>query len=289
MPPSLHTTTLRATLDWLAARIEPVAAPVARYEAETALESVLGLDRNSLYLQGDTPLSPAMTTAIVDIAARRLEGVPMPYVLGETVFHTVSLRVSPAVLIPRPDTEVLVTSVLETIDKQDALLVDMGTGSGCIAAALLAQRPAWLAVTTDISSEALNIASVNLADKPALCVRGDRLNCFALSSSSRSAAVDFVVSNPPYVTESDMRDLDPSVRDHEPAIALDGGPDGLDFYRYLARETARMLRSGNWLFVEVGATQAPAVCELLHTEGWHNVDTTDDLSGIARVVKAVRP
>jgi release factor glutamine methyltransferase len=182
------------------------------------------------------------------------------------------------VLIPRPDTEVLVEEVLRQEQGEKRVFLDMGTGSGAIAAALLRARPGWQALASDLSPAALCTARTNLP--PAcLCLCADRLEGLA-------GPLDFVVCNPPYVTRREFARLPRSVRAFEPAMALDGGEDGLDFYRYLAAHSAARLRSGGALFLEIGWRQARRVTGLLRRAGWREVKLRRDLAGRPRVVSA---
>lgn len=275
--------TLREAIHLLTVSFAPVSGDLARPEAEATLIGLLGCCRHDLYLGDSPPLDSTLEQRLRRIIRLRRGGTPLAYALGMTYFHSVELRVTPDVLIPRPDTETLVETVIEHEPDAQRCFLDMGTGSGALAAVLLRLRPSWRAAATDISRDALGVAAGNVAGLPVSLVCADRLEAI------RNTLFDFIVSNPPYVTHAELEVLDSEVRDHEPRIALDGGADGLDFYRYLASDAARVLREGGALYLEIGATQADSVTALLEAEGWRAVSVRRDLGDRPRVVHAVRP
>ncbi len=246
--------------------------------------SLLGCTRHELYLGTRSRLDSALEPRLRGIMRRRRAGMPLAYALGTTYFHSAEIRVHPDVLIPRPDSETLVETILEHEPHDTRWLLDMGTGSGALTAILLRCRPAWRAIATDISFGALRVAADNAAGLPASLVCADRLEAVRCDR-----ALDFVVSNPPYVTHAELATLDSDVRDYEPHIALDGGVDGLDFYRHLAVEAPRVLHDGGRLYLEIGATQAGHVVGLLARRGWREVSVRRDLGRRPRAVRAVCP
>ncbi|MBD3239552.1 MAG: peptide chain release factor N(5)-glutamine methyltransferase [Chitinivibrionales bacterium] len=277
--------TVREAIHLLTTSFEPAAGDLAREEAETTLITLLGVTRHELYLGDNPPLTRPVAQRLCRIIRRRRSGTPLAYALGMTYFHSAELRVTPDVLIPRPDTETLVEMVLDNEGPGELLLLDMGTGSGALTTVLLRLRQSWRAVATDISPKALRVAAANTAGLPVHLVCADRIEAIRCTDQP----FDLVVSNPPYVTRDELETLDRQVRDFEPRIALDGGPDGLDFYRYLAAHAARVLRPDGRLYVEIGASQADAVTALLEHEGWRAISVRRDLGDRPRAVRAVRP
>jgi len=271
---------LRRALRRTAAALAPASGPLARHYAETILTALTGLPHHRLYLDAAHALGAGQRARLRAIVARCRRGEPLPYVLGTAYFHSVDLRIGPGALIPRPDTEVLVEEVLRREQGATRVFLDMGTGSGAIAAAILAARPGWRALASDLSLPALRIARANLPSG-CLCACADRLEGI-------TGPLDFVVCNPPYVTRREFTRLPRSVRGFEPVIALDGGEDGLDFYRYLAAHCGARLRSDGALYLEIGWKQARQVTGLLTRAGWRRVQMRRDLAGRPRVVSARR-
>jgi len=221
-----------------------------------------------------------------ELIRRRVEGCPTAYLTGTREFYLLSFEVTPAVLIPRPDTETLVMQAIDFLKrKPEARGLDLGTGSGCIAVSLAHQETRSHFTAVDISPDALEVARRNAtrhgtADRIDFR-RGDLFG--ALSAEDR---FDLIVSNPPYISPTEIAGLAVDVRDHEPRIALDGGPDGLAFYRRIAAEAGRYLNAGGRVLVEIGHTQADAVTELFLNAGWAAAAVTKDLAGRPRVVTA---
>lgn len=220
-----------------------------------------------------------------DLIERRLRGEPMAYVTGEWEFFGLPMEVSPDVLIPRSDTEVLVETALRALvgRKMDARILDLCSGSGCVGCALAHELPAARVVEVDISDAALEISRRN--------ARRNRLNrVIALKADALKkppmsiGSFDIIVSNPPYVPSIEILTLDSSVRDFEPLGALDGGEDGLMFYRSIIRHWRHVLRPGGWLMFEVGEDQAQDVLDMMKDAGLENLYAVEDTQGIKRVV-----
>ena len=252
----------------------------ARLEAELLLAATLDLDRVGLYVNFERPLNADELTSFRERVRRRALREPLQYILGETEFWSLTLNVSPAVLVPRADTEILVEEALSRIEGA-ARVLDVGTGSGAIAIALAHEKTETLVTALDCSALALEIARANaerngVADR-VTCVMGDLADLPA-------GAFEIVVSNPPYIPTADCEKLMPEVRDHEPRLALDGGGDGLIAYRQLAAQAGKILAPGGWLLVEVGIDQAADVGALFEASGLIEVKHRDDYSGIPRVV-----
>lgn len=257
-----------------------ISAP--RLTAEVLLMRATGHDRAWLYAHSTDELSELWWIHYGRYLHQRLQGEPSQYITGHQEFYGRDFRVTPAVLIPRPETEGLVEAVLARANAATApvTVLDIGTGSGAIAITLALETKTRV-IASDISLPALAVAQQNAR---ALQAQVQFAAC-DLGSAFAGAVFDLIVSNPPYVAERDRPTLQPEVRDHEPALALFAGDDGLALYRRLIPEAARLLRPGGWLMMELG--RADAVREMLHD--WHDVQIQNDLAGIARVVIARRP
>ncbi|WP_339747550.1 peptide chain release factor N(5)-glutamine methyltransferase [uncultured Maricaulis sp.] len=219
---------------------------------------------------------------LADLAALRLERVPLSQVLGSKPFWTLDLKVTRDVLTPRADTEALVEAVLERCDHTPHHMLDLGTGSGAILAALLSERPGWTGQGVDLSPAALAVAKGNLEacelTRRATLVQG------RWGDGLGDHGFDLIVSNPPYIASDVLAGLEPEVRDHEPALALDGGEDGLDAYRVIIADLPRLLRPGGSFALEIGFDQAAAVMALVQAAGLSALECLPDLAGHDRVV-----
>jgi release factor glutamine methyltransferase len=260
-----------------------------RLDAEVLLAEVLASDRVGVYLRFDRPLAAAEVERYRTLVRRRGEGEPVAYLTGRREFWSRAVAVTPAVLIPRPETEVLVEGALAAVGERDRALriLDLGTGSGALALALAAELPNARVLALDVSIPAAtlaraNVADAGLADRVAVAVAD------WTAPLASSASFDLVVSNPPYVETAALEALPREVR-HEPALALDGGSDGLAAYRRLIPPAAGMLAPGGSLLLEVGMGQAPAVADLVAAAGLVAVARHPDLAGIERVVAATAP
>ncbi len=256
------------------------------FEARHMFSFVLGLSLSALLLKVEDELHPNAEAQIERLMKKRLEGIPLAYVLGTSEFFGRSFLVSPAVLIPRPETEQLVEEALARLP-QGGRFFDLCTGSGCIGITLAAERPDVSGVACDLSEDALAVAEKNAA---ALQV-SERLQLVRhdlLSGMPDWGTVDVIVSNPPYIKTHVLKTLDPEVVDREPTMALDGGGDGLDFYRVLAN-SARCLNPGGWLLMEIGYDQKDEVEALLMQTGcFTQIQTKKDYAGLDRMVLARR-
>ncbi len=257
-----------------------------RLQAEQLLAAALNLNRLELYLQFEKTLTPQEVGVFRGFVRERLKGSPVQYVTGTAAFRNLELSVGGGVLIPRPETEIVVEVALELLAAQDGeRILDLGCGSGAIAIAICSERPTARAVASDIDRTALSIAAENaqrhgVADRVAL-VCGDLLEPFA----GGSANLDAIISNPPYIATAQIQTLQPEVRDFEPHRALDGGADGLEFYRRIADAAADLLVQGGAMVLEVGDGQGPAVTGLLEeSDAYDQIEARCDLSGTERVV-----
>jgi release factor glutamine methyltransferase len=281
--------TIMSVLDWTRRHFESKKIEPARLDAEVLLAHALGMQRVMLYARFDQPLAPEELARIRDLVARRARGEPISYLLGEREFYSLELEVSPAVLIPRPDTETLVEAVIECVRGIDApRLVDVGTGSGAIALALAKSLPSAEVVAVDVSPEALQVATRNAA-RHSLEARVRFVESDLLDRLEVSPAFDVVVANLPYIQTQVIPTLMVDVRDHEPHLALDGGPDGLRLIRRLAESAPEHLTSDGLLALEIGFDQRAAVLDLLLSLGYRDIESRKDPGGHDRVVLARRP
>ncbi len=267
---------LRWTADYFAGR--GIDSP--RLDAELLLADMLGLDRVGLYLNFERPLQADELAAFRERVRRRAAREPLAYILGKTEFWSLPFKVTPAVLIPRPDTELLVEEALRRLTGA-ARILDVGTGSGALAIALAHERPECKVTAIDLSPAALAVATENACNNRVterIGFESGDLNALP------EGPFDLVVANPPYIPSGELVTLMPEVRDFEPHLALDGGSDGFDAYRALARQADAVLAPGGWLLVEVGIGQAAAVQELFARAGLTEIFVSRDLAGIERVV-----
>jgi release factor glutamine methyltransferase len=279
--------TLREALTAAAAQLaddEYLRATAAR-DAELLLLHTLQISRATLLAYPDRELIAEQHAVYRAKIARRSQHEPVQYITGEQEFYGLLLDVTPAVLIPRPETEHLVEAVLAHLPKDIVLqIADIGTGSGAIAIALAVHLPQAEITALDLSSEALAVAAAN-ARKHSVANRVHMIQSDLLSAVNQSGqSFDSIVSNPPYIPESDRASLHPQVRDHEPAAALFAGPDGLDLYRRLIPQAYAALKPNGLLALEIGHGQREAIAALL--ESWQEVSFVDDLQQIPRVVLA---
>lgn len=286
--------TVREAFQRASLRLRHAGVDSAVSDAERLVRFVLGWPRERFFAHPDAVLPPEAEERLDALVARRAAGEPLQYLLGEQEFYGRPFRVTPAVLIPRPETEVLVEAVLAATDAMwspHAALaaVDVGTGSGAIAVTLAAERPRWRVWAVDCSAEALAVARENAARHGVAARVAFACGSWLAPLRREGRRVQVVVSNPPYIPTADIAGLEREVRDHEPRLALDGGPDGLNAYRSLARELPDVLDRRAVVAVEVGAGQAEAVAGLFRATGlFARLTVTPDLAGIPRVVVAVR-
>jgi release factor glutamine methyltransferase len=267
---------LRWTADYFTGR----GIDTPRLDAELLLAETLGLDRVGLYVNFERPLLADELAAFRERVRRRAGREPLAYILGHTEFWSLPIKVTPAVLIPRAETELLVEEALPRLSGRQQLL-DVGTGSGALAIALAHERPELVVTAIDLSPAALTVAEANArGNGVAERIRFEQHDLGQLPSGP----YDLIVANPPYIPSGTLATLMPEVRDFEPRLALDGGVDGLAAYRAIAAQAATLLIPGGWLLVEVGIGQAPAVQELFALAGLEELFTSRDLAGIERVV-----
>jgi release factor glutamine methyltransferase len=260
----------------------------ARRDAELLLLHTLQIPRVTLLAHPTRELTAEQQAAYANTIRRRLNHEPIQYITGQQEFYGLLLKVTPAVLIPRPETELLVEAVLNLLPTNQPLkIADIGTGSGAIAIALAVHLPDADVTALDISPIALAIAAAN-AREHSVAHRIRFLQSDLLSALNphieTNQSFDAIVSNPPYIPEPDRAGLHPQVRDHEPAAALFSGPEGLDLYRRLLPQAHTALKPNGLLALEIGHGQRDALAELLQT--WHEVSFVNDLQLIPRVALA---
>lgn len=258
-----------------------------RRNAEWLLANVLDVDRAMLYAYPTRAIEPAAHAQFQQMVARRTRREPLQYILGYESFYGLRIRVTPDVLIPRPETEQVVEAALCCIEARGRpRVLDVGTGSGCIALALQHERSDANVYACDVSTEALAVARGN-ARHHDLAVQYFRADLLSESFAVRSpASLDLVVSNPPYIPDTEAPTLSAEVRDHEPAQALFTGADALRYYRVLVQQAPVLLTRGGWLVLETHAHYAEAVRELLTTPPWSGVRVQKDWAGRPRMVIA---
>lgn len=253
----------------------------AALDARLLLEYICGTDRNTLLVHGDREVSELEQQRYEADIARRSRHIPLQQITGSQEFMGLSFQVNEHVLVPRQDTEILVEEVLR--EQQDGMRVlDLCTGSGCILISLLHYSNYCQGVGTDISREALAVAGHNGA---ALLGAGKEYTFLESDLFEKvEGRYDIIVSNPPYIRREEIDTLMPEVRDYEPRQALDGGEDGLDFYRRIVAESPAYLNGGGRLYLEIGCDQGDAVQELLLQQGFREVNVVQDYGGLDRVV-----
>lgn len=264
--------------------------PDVRREAMSLVGYVAGRDRTFLIAHPETLLSDSDVGRLREVVERRAMGEPLQYITGHQEFYGLDFEVTPDVLIPRPETELLVETALELLGEEEKpqLVCDVGTGTGCIPIALLHERPLMRAVGLDISLRALSVAARNAERLRVL----ERL---ALIASDGLDAIDeagarftMIVSNPPYVAEEAIATLQREVRDYEPRVALTTGSDALSLIRRLLSDSPRFLERGGHLLMEIGFDQNAAVRQLIDESVWQLLDIHKDLQGIPRTVALMK-
>lgn len=280
--PSVETT-LRLLRDAFAASGEG-----ARAEARAIVGHVLGLDLTGLLIGGDRPIGEDEAARIVALARRRITGEPVQRLIGEADFYGLTFLLTPATLVPRPDTETLVEAVLARLEGVvTPVVADLGVGSGAILVALLTERADAVGVATDLSTEALTTARAN-ANRHGVAARAVFVEG-SYGSMLAPGCFDAIVSNPPYIETAEIATLDGEVRLHDPWAALDGGADGLDAYRAIVSQARAALRRGGLLALEIGHRQGADVARLAGEAGFEGIEILPDLAGRDRVVIGLAP
>jgi release factor glutamine methyltransferase len=274
--------TLREALRRATERLDRHGLANARLNAETLLAHCLSADRTYLYTHDDRVLTGDEQQRLEDVLYERIAGTPVQYIVGRQEFFGRNFVVSPSVLIPRPESELIVEAVLELQPSSHSRIIDVGTGSGCIGITLALELPQTRVTITDVSFEALRTAQLNAAKLGA----NVEIVCMDLLDAT-CGPFDLIVSNLPYVPLGEAQGLQREVRDHEPSVALFGGEDGLAGYRRLIPQAARQIRQSGYFIAEIGFGMEHSVLNLLGTE-WVKLPTKPDLQGIPRTVCARR-
>ncbi len=268
--------TIKDVITLAAQHLEQKGIERPRRDVEDMLAHLLGCKRLDLYVQFDRPLDEKELEALRVYTKRRAKGEPLQYILGEIEFFGASISVSPAVLIPRPETEILASKVAAMIDPQKpTVLWEICCGSGCLGISLKKKNPMLKVNLSDISKNALEVARQN-AVKNAVDITFLEGDLFAPFFGQKA---DIILCNPPYISQKEYDALDPSVRDFEPKIALVGGEDGLAFYRRLAEEAPAFLNRGGKLCLEIGYEQGEAVMQLFSQSQWKGKTLEKDWAG----------
>lgn len=284
---------MKAFLEWSIDRLTQAGVDSPRMEAEVLLAGALGFGREEIYRRPERILNEDEKSVSRDFVGRRVRQEPVAHILGYREFWSLDFKITPDVLIPRPETEILIETLLKLQAKFNAeastgqvrRLLDIGTGSGIIAVVAAREITDCRVTATDLSPDALVVAREN-ADTHDV---SDQINFIQgdLFAEVPETLYDFIVSNPPYIETKRLPDLMPDVRNFEPTAALDGGVDGLDFYRRIISKASDYLKEGGGLVFEIGETQAEAVSRLLCAEDkYETVNVTKDYSGYDRVVSA---
>jgi release factor glutamine methyltransferase len=268
-------------------RIAAAGSASSRLDAELLLAHVLGVRREALYGAPERRLSAAQAAQYELLVARRERREPVAYIVGRRAFRTIQVDVTPSAIVPRPDTETLVEVALQELrrsTKRQPLALDVGTGSGCIALALVAEHPGVRLAATDIDPAAAELARRN-AQRLGMPERVEVLTGDLFSPLPPGVRFDLIVSNPPYIAEGEIDDLQEEIRRHEPRQALVSGPTGLEFYQRLVPGALPWLEPGGLLAVEIHEGRAAEVQEIFRaTERYEEVRVTTDLGGAPRVV-----
>lgn len=256
----------------------------AHLDASILLSHLLAVDRTFLIAHPEHELNDEQLADLERLAARRASREPLQYIVGFQEFFKLRFEVSPGVLIPRPETELIVEAALEVAAQQPSVsILDVGTGSGCLAVSLLHEQRRASAVATDISESALRLAARN-SQRHQVSDRLTLVQADGLSALAREARFSMIVSNPPYVSAVDFEALPPEVREHEPVTALVSGADGLDHIRWLLRDAPPIIQEGGYLIFEIGFGQQGAVEKIIDRAGWRLLEIRKDLQGIPRTV-----
>lgn len=282
--------TIREALLWASSYLQQANTKDPRFEAELLLRHCLQMERTAFLASQPDPIGEDTLTRLAQLLQRRAKHEPIQYVLGQQAFYGRDFLVAPGVLIPRPETEILIEQILSHADrlwgKETSLeAADLGTGSGAIALTLACERPQWAVTTVDISPDALAIAQKNAehlgVSQRVQFLQGDLVTPLL----ERKLQLDILVSNPPYIPSTDVDALDREVQDYEPRLALDGGKDGLAFYRRICAALPSLLKPKALVGFEVGIHQAQDVGQLmLDSKVIDHIEITPDLAGIDRVV-----
>lgn len=270
------------------ARLQDAGIVNARLESRWLLAHVSGCQHSELISRGPDKVAEQIIVAFQERISRRVNREPIQHILGTTEFYGLEFLSDARALIPRPDSEVVVETALERISRERPVFIaDIGTGSGCLLAALLANRPMAKGEGIEASDAAAALARENLM-RLGFTDRS-HVHPGSWASWQKWAEADLIISNPPYIASAEIEGLMPEVREHDPMSALDGGPDGLDAYREITELAARGMQPGAWLVFEIGFDQKQTVTALLKDAGFAEITCRKDLGGNDRAIAARRP
>lgn len=278
--------TIAETLKLASERLRVASVPNDVLDAQTLLAEALGKDRTYLIVNFNEQLGEDLLAAYSQLIERRSAGEPLQYITGHQQFFGLEFEVTPDVLIPRPETELIVEEVIRLVEEHkldDPVIVDVGTGSGCIAVSLARELGNAKVFACDISTAALNVARKNAA-RHELENRIDFIESDLLAAFPETELADFILSNPPYVAAHELPTLQREVRDWEPHTALTDQADGLSFYRRLLANAPARLKPGGYLICELGFGQSEAVLAMAGSQTWSEIRLLDDLQSIPRTI-----
>lgn len=285
-PPAAQPWTVRRVLEWTTGHLQKHGSETPRLEAEILLAHARKCKRIELYTNYDTELTDDVRATMRDLVNRRAKHEPVAYLVGYREFFSLDFRVTSEVLIPRPETETLVMEALGVLKSMTTpTVLDLCTGSGCVAIALAKNCPTATITATDVSPGAIAIATENAAkhhvtERVTFCT-GD-----LFAAMPAESAFDVIVSNPPYIPSAEIATLHADVQQYEPRLALDGGTDGLDLIRRILAEAKRPLKPGGWLMFEFTPEQAPAILTLAHDHGYSDATIVKDTANQPRFLRA---
>lgn len=258
-------------------------------ETILVLSKLLDVDKNYIYVHGDKEIEESIITEFFDIMKKRVKGYPLQYLLNEVDFMGLTFYLEEGVLIPRPDTEIMVEFIIDNIDEdEDINILDIGVGCGAIGLSIAKYCPNVKIFGIDIDDTPIRLSNKNkdlLKVENASFYQGDLFE--ALEKNNIGERFQLIVSNPPYIKTSDIEDLQIEVKDHEPLIALDGGVDGLDFYRKISKRAPYYLLPKGILIYEIGYNQGTQVRDILNNEGFKNISILKDYQGYDRIVYGI--
>lgn len=278
--------TIKGVLEWTADYFKSKGIPTGRLDAEVLLAHCLAVNRLHLYLNMDRPLLPAERARFRNLIRRRAAREPVALITGTREFWSLQLHVTQGILIPRPDTEILVEAVLDEIKEKDSpAILEIGTGSGAIALSVAREKPNAFVLASDVDLLAVSTARRN-AHTTQTSASVHFVACSLFTAMRKAPLFDVICSNPPYIRTDDIPGLEPEISRFEPVRALDGGQDGLDVIREIIRDARGLLKSGASLMLEIGESQENAVRDMFASlGGLRDIEVLRDLAGKPRVVK----
>jgi release factor glutamine methyltransferase len=287
--------TIKTALEWTCNHFNKRGEENPRLVAQYLLCHATGLSRLELYLDYLKPLTTAERTVLREAIKRRDNNEPLQYILGEAAFRRLLLKINPGVLIPRPETETLVDLILPYIESSSRIL-EIGTGSGCIAISLVVESDGSAVVATDLSDAAIALAAANAmvaipneADRQRLILQKDNFADSLVANRKMHAQFAIIVSNPPYIPTAALADLPAEIREYEPLLALDGGEDGLTCFHQILNQSCYLLESGGLLALELHSDTLAKARDLAKDKGMQEVTMHQDLTGRERFLTARKP